>query len=358
LTAALESGYSIKSMVNPTALKSKKDGGTDEITLGNANREGELTCTTFCTLEEMTIKSYNVPFYNIAKEIGAGKVIDTAQRAGVGRMWAVDSDKSYDLNTDPQGKNRFDAYVGFGKYPITVIDHASGTATLANHGTYFKPHFVMKVEKKNNKTGKFEIVPGVGEVLKGEPRIKPQIADEVTSVLKQISKSHALDGGRRETAGKTGTWEADPEKFPSENSNAWFVGYTDQLAGAVWVGNKGDELPLRTKPPVTGKNGKLNYAQGEKIGGSGLPGELFEQIMNLAHKNLALKAVSLPNSTGIGNPERGNGVSPTPVAPGCMFPLLCPTQSPGAGGPGGGGGGGNGGWPQPKPSTSTSPRPR
>ena len=44
LTAALESGYSIKSMVNPTALKSKKDGGTDEITLGNANREGELAC--------------------------------------------------------------------------------------------------------------------------------------------------------------------------------------------------------------------------------------------------------------------------------------------------------------------------
>ena len=55
--------------------------------------------------------------------------------------------------------------------------------------------------------------------------------------------------------------------------------------------------------------------------------------MNLAHKNLALKAVSLPNSTGIGNPDRGNGQSPTPGAPGCMFPLLCPTQSPGTGGP-------------------------
>jgi membrane peptidoglycan carboxypeptidase len=295
--------------------------------------------------------AYNVPFYNLARELGAAKVIDAAQRAGVSRMWEVDTDKSYDLVADPAGKSKFDAYVGFGKYPITVLDHASGAATLANHGTYFKPHFVMKVEKKNNKNGKFEIVPGVGEVLKGEPRIKASVADEVTSVLKQISKSHALDGGRRETAGKTGTWEANPKTFPEENAHAWFVGYTDQLAAAVWVGNKGEEVPLRTKPPVTDKSGKLNYRQGEKIGGSGLPGEIFEQFMNLAHKNMAFKAVKLPETGGIGNPQRGDGKSPTPGAPECMFPLLCPTQPPGPGNGGGGGGG-------PRPNPSVSPRPR
>ncbi len=361
LAAALEAGYSIKSMVDPTPLKSKKDGGTDEITLGNAGRDpGELPCATYCQLEEMTIKSYNVPFYKIARELGAPKVIETAMRAGVTRMWEVDTDKSYDLIGDPNGKNKFDAYVGFGKYPITVLDHASGAATLANHGTYFKPHFVMKVEKKNPNNGKFEIVPGVGETLKGEQRIKPVIADEVTSVLKQISKGHALDGGARETAGKTGTWEANPDQFPGENAHAWFVGYTDQLAAAVWVGNKDVELPLRTKPPVNDKNGKPNYKQGEKIGGSGLPGEIFEQFMNAAHKALNLKRVTLSNSTGIGNPQRGDGKSPTPGPPECVFPMMCPTTPPGNGGGGGGGGGGNGGgggggFPWPRPTATRTP---
>ncbi|HCT80563.1 MAG TPA: hypothetical protein DGT23_29155, partial [Micromonosporaceae bacterium] len=262
--------------MDPTTLKSAKNGGTDPIDLANANREGELACGRFCTLEEMTIKSYNVPFYNIARTIGANKVIEMAQKAGVTKMWGVDG-KLHDLNGNPNAKNAFDPYVGFGKYPITVLDHASGAATFAAHGTYNKPHFVLKVERKNKKTGKLEIVPGVGETLKPEPgRVRREIADEVTGVLKQISKGHALDNGARQTAGKTGTWENGNDK--NENAHAWFIGYTEQLAAAVWVGNVKEELPIRTKPPIT-KNGKLTQ-QGDKIGGSGLPGEIFEQFMN------------------------------------------------------------------------------
>ena len=342
LTAALENGYSLQSMVDPTPL-SRKKVPPDPIDLGNANRDpGDLACGTYCTLEEMTIKSYNVPFFNIARTITPQRVIDAANRAGVSHIWNIDG-TPYDLNKDPNAKSHFDAYVGFGKYPITVLDHATGASTLANHGTYNKPHFVLKVERKNHKTGQMEIVPNVGERLDPQKnRIRPEVADEVTSVLKQISKSHALDNGNRQTAGKTGTWENGNDSH--ENAHAWFVGYTDRLAAAVWVGNKEAELPLRTKPPLI-KNGKP-VQQGDKIAGATIPGELFEQIMNLAHKNLQIKAVKLPDARGIGDPSKGDGKSPTPGPPECMFPLICPTT------PGGGGGGGGGG---PKPSSSPKP---
>src|SRR5262249_30344429 len=154
-------------------------------------------------------------------------------------------------------------------------------------------------------------------------------ADEVTSVLKQIAPQHTLDNGARQTAAKTGTWEADPKQYPGENSNAWFVGYTDQLAGAVWVGNVDKELPLRTKPPKTGSNGKP-IQQGDKIAGATVPGEIWEQIMNQAHHALAFKMVKLPDSRGIGDPSKGDGKSPTPGPPDCQFPELCPT-TPGGG---------------------------
>jgi membrane peptidoglycan carboxypeptidase len=336
LTAALEAGYSIKSMVDPTPLKSVKDGGTDPITLGNANRDpGDLACGRYCTLEEMTIKSYNVPFFNIARTITPNKVIDAATRAGVSHIWNIDG-TAYDLVKEQKWRDKFDAYVGFGKYPITVLDHATGASTLANHGTYNKPHFVMKVERKNQATGKMEIVPKVGETLNPQKnRIRPEVADEVTSVLKQISKGHAVDNGNRQTAGKTGTWENGLDK--NENAHAWFVGYTDSLAGAVWVGNKEAELPIRTKPPIV-KNGKT-YQQGDKIAGATIPGEIWEQIMNQAHKALQLKVVKLPDSRNIGDPSKGDGKSPTPGPPDCQFPLFCPTSP----GPGGGGGG----WPKP-----------
>jgi membrane peptidoglycan carboxypeptidase len=342
LTAALENGYSIHSMVDPTPLKSVKDGGTDPITLGNANRDpGDLACGKYCELEEMTIKSYNVPFFNIARTVGPNKVIDAANRAGVSHMWNIDG-TPYDLNKDPNAKNKFDPYVGFGKYPITVLDHATGASTLANHGTYNKPHFVMKVERKNNKTGQMEVVPNVGEKLDPQKgRIRPEVADEVTSVLKQISKGHAVDNGNRQTAGKTGTWENGIDK--NENAHAWFVGYTDSLAGAVWVGNKEAELPLRTKAPKTLSNGKLQQ-QGDKIAGASIPGEIWEQIMNQAHAALKIKNVKLPDSRGIGDASKGDGKSPTPAAPECQFPILCPTS------PGGGGGGG--GWPRPTKTPS------
>ncbi|MBV1854626.1 transglycosylase domain-containing protein [Catellatospora tritici] len=335
LAAALEHGYSIKSRWDSTELKKSRG---DEFDVSNSGREN-ASCGRDCPLDLMTIKSYNVPFFKIAKAIGPEEVVGLAHRAGIGTMWSTGDGKARHLD-DPAAKTGRDSFyyqVGFGQYPITVLDHATGVATFAAGGVYHKPHFVVKVERKNRKTGAWETVPGTGEQIVARRAFRQEIADEVTGVLKQIVGAHALSG--RQAAAKTGTWENGQRDakgrrlHPGQNAHAWFVGYTPQLATAVWVGNVRDELPIKDR-------------NGQPIGGSKLPGDIWEGFMNAAHKAMKLPPQPLPDGTGggIGRADLGDGVpepTPTPTTvpttPPCD-PATCPS-------------------PTPNPSGSAAPRP-
>lgn len=259
------------------------------------------SCGKWCSLEESTIKSFNVPFYHITEEIGPAKVLDMSRRAGVTTMWtsADNPPKPYDLTTaklDEIAPSTFFHVVGYGQYPITVLDHANGMATLANRGLYNKAHFLVKVQQKNS-DGEWEDLGG--EQLKPKQTIRKEVADDVTSVLKKIpgNNGDALSGGRPAT-GKTGTWELNEKS--SDNAHAWMVGYTPQLATAVWVGNEKKEQALKDK-------------NGNKIGGSNLPADIWKRFMNEALKGEEVKQFA--DGKGIGNPDAGNGKSPSPKPP-------------------------------------------
>jgi membrane peptidoglycan carboxypeptidase len=340
LTAAIDAGISIKSHWNSRELKRSLG---DPIDLTNANREGDPGCDTYCTLEDMTVRSFNVPFYHVAQTIGPAKVVAMANKLGVKTMWGIDG-KAYDTSKG----GPFDNYVGFGQYPITVMEHATGTATLAAGGVYRKPHFVVKVERKNKSTGAWERIPLGDEKVEPQQVIRREVAEEVTSVLKKIAPPL---GGSWEAAGKTGTWENGLKQngqyvYKNTNAHAWFTGYTSYLAATIWVGSK-DENKTPIKVAGTGDLLKASNL------GSAVPKDWWKQFMTQVNKDMAYKATKLPNGTGgrIGSEDRGDGKSPTPVAQDpqeCnpMFPQFCPSKPPG-----GGGGGGGGGWPSP----STSP---
>ncbi len=339
LAAAIEAGISVKSHWDPTPYKPEGSA----VAIGNANRTN-LRCGKNCTLEESTIQSYNVPFYWVSKEIGSDKVVDMARKAGVTTMWGVDPPKAFDL--EKKGPNPFDHYTAFGKYPLTVLDHANAMATFANDGKYIQAHFVIKVEQQDKETGKWKVVGG--ERIKPVQRIPKKITDEVTGVLKQIPRPNDIslaDG--RQAAAKTGTWEYDSK----DNAHAWTVGYTPQNATAVWVGSKDPRKP------------QIRLASGKDIGGSTLPGPIWEKFMNTALAGQ--EEISLPSVTGEGDVTKGNGKEPAkpptpPVIPGLpgipgggtppCNPLtdpFCPRNdgnNPGGPGtPGNPGGNGNGG---------------
>ncbi|WP_243710418.1 transglycosylase domain-containing protein [Micromonospora sp. KC213] len=298
LAAAIEAGISVNSRWDATPFKPE---GYDS-PIQNAGRDVRRTCNKSCTLDESTVRSYNVPFFHVAEKIGPAKVVSMARQAGISTMWTVEKPKPYDLvkeKPEDLAPSKFDNPVSYGQYPITVLDHANGLATLANHGVYNKAHFVLKVERQDKATGTWKIVAGTGEKLKGQQRIRKEVADEVTAVLKKIpGNNDASLGDGRDAAGKTGTWE---HNGTPRNAHAWMVGYDENLATAVWIGSRDQK-----KPVILDKSGK-------DIGGSSFPAKLWKRFMDDA---LAGKPRSdLPNITGIGDEQAGNGEAPPPPPP-------------------------------------------
>ena len=321
LAAALENEKALESRwkgkaFTPEGTKFKvSNAGTDNPQCGDS-----------CTLRESTLKSLNVPFYYVSEDIGADKIVDVAKRAGITTMWNTNPSEAIDLtkkDAKDVAPSPFFHVVAYGQYPVTVLDHANGVATFANEGKYVKAHFLHSVFKRNQQTGKWDQV--ATEKLKPEQVIRKDVVADVTSVLKDYPSrvGHTLEGGRP-AASKTGTWEL--KEGSKENGDAWMIGYTPQLATAVWVGNVKDRKALKTKG-------------GSKITGSGMPGEIWEKFMERALKGQ--EKPGFPQAANIGDPNSGNGEAPPPPEPPNCGPLelFCPD----GGNNGGNNGGGNNG---------------
>lgn len=308
----------------------KKDGNFE---ISDAGRDA--TCGRSCTLRESTLQSYNTPFYWLTKEIGADKVVDAARKAGIRYMW-TDSGERVDLtkiqNAAEVAPSKFSWQVGYGQYGVTVLDHANGVATLAARGVYRKAHFVLEV-KQRDAQGQWKVING--EQVKPQQVFDPNQVDDITAVLKDL-RDKPLAGGRQ-SARKTGTWEWAPSKS-GENAHAWMVGYTKQIAAAVWVGNKDKEQAIKYYPK--GSKSLRN------VFGANLPGDIWKRFMDEAHKALKLKAEKFPPAKHTGDDSKGNGVKPEPKPDPteCLFPgLFCPGDGDGGGRGGGGDDGGRGG---------------
>ena len=128
---------------------------------------------------------------------------------------------------------RYGPSISLGAKEATPLQMASVYATFANDGVRQEPYFVERVLDRNGK----EVLVGKQE---GERVLDANIARTVTSVLRKV-----VDGGTgtrarqrdRVVAGKTGTSQ--------EWRDAWFVGYTRELATAVWMGNPHKQDSMR-----------------------------------------------------------------------------------------------------------------
>jgi membrane peptidoglycan carboxypeptidase len=257
LATALEAGASLKSH-----WKSLPFATDDRMKIGNGGA-ANTACKDYCTLEYSFAKSYNVPFYWVARQIGPGRVVRMANAAGVGHLW---DDSGHEMLTghvqDAADRSPFDRQVGFGQYAVTVLDHAAGVSTFANGGVANKPHFVVKVEKRDPASGQYAVVGGLGEKLTPQQVVRREVANDVTYAMKQAVAdrgwSSALNG--RDVAAAPGVWGATVldetgRPMPSrDNAHAWVVGFTKQITVAVWTGNAAGAAPVTdplTKTTIT-----------------------------------------------------------------------------------------------------------
>ncbi|GAA2587280.1 transglycosylase domain-containing protein [Dactylosporangium fulvum] len=359
LATGLIDGYKIDSYWNGDSPQEFPNSGrTSKNPVKNA---GEGTTSSpdckshsgkWCTLEEVTVKSLNVPFFALAELVGPAKVIDTARAAGITEMWATVKDPQTDKYksskidlVQKKGSEVFPTYfnteVAFGQYPVTVLEHAGGIATFGARGLAAKTHFLKEVWTEGKKT--------YGEVIKPTriPGFTDQMADDLNTVLQGVPKHYNLklkDG--RQLAGKTGTWQLGQT---TSNAHAWMVGYSAYdpnkkspgLAAAVWVGNKAEEQKIVNK-------------NGSPIIGGNLPGPIWRDFLDGALTAMKMPVVKFPAPKYVGHKDVGTGVSPAPSIPlpGTSGDPNIPgggngglpgnpgSPSPGQGGNGGGNGGG------------------
>lgn len=116
--------------------------------------------------------------------------------------------------------------------------------------------------------------------------IKPQTAYIMTSLLKGVVEDKEGTGGKaraigREVAGKTGTTNG--------YFDAWFLGYTAQIATGVWVGHDQEK----------------SLGKGEVGGRAALP--IWVDYMKFAHNNLPEMTLPIPPGIVFANIDRETG---------------------------------------------------
>ncbi|MCF6522552.1 transglycosylase domain-containing protein [Streptomyces sp. JJ36] len=147
-----------------------------------------------------------------------------------------------------------------GSLEMTPLTMASAYAAFANRGVHCTP---IAIESVTDAKGKKMKVPET----RCERAMDEHTADSLNTMLSGVVEDGT--GKRagltdRDNAGKTGTTD--------ELHNAWFVGYTPDVATAVWVGGDGAEKVSMYDITVGGQ-----YYP--KVCGGCLPGPIWRDVM-------------------------------------------------------------------------------
>ncbi|MDR3092909.1 MAG: transglycosylase domain-containing protein [Endomicrobium sp.] len=169
------------------------------------------------TLRTALALSINICAVEIIMHITPAKVIQVARNLGI---------------TTPLA-NSFS--LALGSSDVTLQEMVSAFATFASGGIKTTPYIITKVTDRNGKILE-QNIPQQKEVL------SPQDCFIITNMLKGVVEKGS--GGyaknlRRPCAGKTGT--------TNDSSDAWFIGYTPQLAAGVWIGYDDRSISLGEK---------------------------------------------------------------------------------------------------------------
>ncbi|HWD73085.1 MAG TPA: PBP1A family penicillin-binding protein [Actinomycetota bacterium] len=288
LVAALESGLT-PGLTLPGPASICLPGWKPDCHVTNFDNEsfGQIS------LETATINSVNTFYAQLVLRVGPAKVVDAAQRMGIpGPAWLPGRSGCKQTASD-HCPTQLEALpsIALGSEEVTPLEMASAYATLAAGGTYRQPKLVSRV------------TDGAGQILESGPSapvqaISPQVAYTATSLLQEVitQGTGTAAGIGRPAAGKTGT--------ATDFRNAWFVGYTPDLATSVWMGYRDANQAMRNIHGVA------------QVTGGTLPAAMWSAYMKAA-------LAGVPASPFVAPPP------PSPPDSGFRLPVLpMPTPSP------------------------------
>ena len=255
-TTALDNGYPVTEQLlnQPVVLNIQNMDGT-WVKWKPQNYDGSTGGLT--TFREGLRKSLNLISVRMVQQdiAPAEQVKLTAKRMGI--------------NTDIRAVDA----IALGTSEVLPIEMVSAYSALANKGVYSKPFAITKIEDRYGNTIR-EYAPAQYEVLSEE------IAFLMTNLMQTVMDRGTGGSSRwkynftRPAAGKTGTTQGW--------SDAWFVGFTPQLAAGVWFGV--DDYQVSLGPGQDGSKAALPS---------------WAKFMRDSHKVLELPRVNFQKPNGV-----------------------------------------------------------
>jgi penicillin-binding protein 2A len=205
-TPAIEQGYEVFDLLEDRPLNI---GGYQPKNYDKQYR-GEVT------MYDAVVNSYNVPPVWLLNQIGLEKGTKKVETFGIPLQ-----EEDHSLGLALGGMNE-------GTSPLFM---AQAYSAFANNGTMVEAHSIQKIEDADGKViAKWK--------SKSTTVTKPEVAQKITYMLKGVVKEgtgkKAFMNGI-DVAGKTGSTQL-PFANDGGTKDHWFVGYTPDIVGAVWLG--------------------------------------------------------------------------------------------------------------------------
>ncbi len=284
-------------------------------------------------LRRALANSFNIPAIEVLQHAGIEETVAVAHSLGIRPPSLTD-----------KSRNGLSLVLGGGE--VRAIDMAAVYATLANGGKAVTTHTVLKVSDRSG-----------NDITKPRPTAERQAIDQriaymVTNILSDTDARKEIFGTQnplqlsRPAAAKTGT--------TNDYRDNWAIGYTPQLATAVWVGNN-DHSPMLNVDGITGAAPIWHDYMEMALAGTEVepfiapPGVVFAKVCPLdgglasANDPTAVNEVFLAEN----QPTKQCGqIRPRPILvqtppPDPAAPAVPPTEAPGLRPPSSGVGGGD-----------------
>jgi penicillin-binding protein 1A len=210
--ARRQPGSSFKPMLYSYALHSRRF--TPASVLDLTKKNGKELISYRESVRAAIAASDNSAADKLLDEVGAANVVEWAHALGI----------TTKLEPTPS--------LALGAYEVIPIELCNAYVTFANGGEFELPKLVTRIVAPGGKVLSLPATPPVRRVLSAEE------AYLITSLLRGVVEHGTAQRARslnRPLAGKTGTTNLAKD--------TWFVGYSTDLAAAVWVGYD-EPLPL------------------------------------------------------------------------------------------------------------------
>ena len=275
LTTAISNGISPYKTYDSSPTTLEFPDGT-KWKVGNA--EGSSYGT--INLYTATVRSVNVVYARLIRDVGPQRVAQMAQAMGI--------------------ESNIPAYpsIALGSCEVNPLEMASAFGTLGYNGVHVPPTCVLKITDADGDV-LYEHVP------KGKRVVREDVAAVVNSILQDAVRHGTGRAARidRPQAGKTGTTD--------NYADAWFCGYTPDLSAAVWVGYPQGLIPMRSVHGIT-------------VYGGTFPAQIWKKFMEKALEDVPPS--EFPKAEfGYGEEEESEEVTVTICTEsGLLATSLCP----------------------------------